>query len=58
MNEEKYLRAKQIAKTYNIGLSTVWLYAKQGKITPLKLSQGVTVFELQEVNNLLHHYRI
>ena len=26
----KYMRAKELAKYLGIGLSTVWLYAKQG----------------------------
>lgn len=51
-NHKKYYRAKEVAKLLGIGLSTVWLYAKQGKITPKKLSERVTVFDIDEVNNL------
>ncbi|MCT7602289.1 helix-turn-helix transcriptional regulator [Aliarcobacter butzleri] len=42
-------RAKELAQFLGIGLSTVWLYAKQGKITPKKISVGVTVFDINEV---------
>lgn len=49
----KYLRAANVAKYLNIGKSTVWLYAKQGKLTPKKLSSRVTVFDIDEVNKLI-----
>ena len=45
----KRLRAKQIANEFGIGLSTVWLYAQQGKLTPIKVSDRVTVFDTQEI---------
>ena len=45
----KKLRAKQIAKEFGIGLSTCWLYAKQGKLTPIRVSERVTVFDTEEV---------
>jgi hypothetical protein len=43
------LRAKRIAEEFDIGLSTVWLYAKQGKLTPIQVTERVTVFDTQEV---------
>lgn len=51
---KKYLRAKEVAEYLGIGLSTVWLYAKQGKLTPKKLSQRVTVFDVTEVETLFN----
>lgn len=45
----KKLRAKKIAEEFGIGLSTVWLYAKEGKLTPIHVSPRVTVFDTQEV---------
>lgn len=48
----KKLRAKQIAKEFGIGLSTVWLYAKEGKLSPIKVSSRVTVFDSAEVEAL------
>ena len=50
---KKFMRAKELAKYLGIGLSTVWLYAKQGKITPKKISERVTVFEVTEVEKAL-----
>ena len=54
MNTPKHLRAKGMAKYLNIGLSTVWLYAKQGKLTPKKLSERVTLFSVEEADALLN----
>jgi len=48
------LRAKEIAKNYSVGESTVWLWAKQGKITPIKVSQRVTVFDADEIENFFN----
>jgi len=53
MSTQKYLRAKEMAKYLNIGLSTVWLYAKQNKLTPKKLSERVTLFSVEEADKLL-----
>ncbi|MGJ0362880.1 helix-turn-helix domain-containing protein [Aliarcobacter cryaerophilus] len=47
---QKLLRAKEVALYLGIGLSTVWLYAKQGKIKPIKISGRVTVFSIDEIN--------
>lgn len=49
----KYLRALDVSKYLSIGKSTVWLYAKQGKLTPIKISSRVTVFDINEVNKLI-----
>ena len=43
------MRAKQIAKENSIGESTVWRYVKLGLLTPIKLTQGMTVFNRAEV---------
>ena len=52
--EAKYLRAKELALYLGIGLSTVWLYAKQGRIRPIKLSERVTVFSIDEINKVFN----
>ncbi len=44
------MRAKEVANYLGIGLSTVWLYAKQGKITAYKLSPRVTIFKKDELD--------
>lgn len=49
----KYLRAKQLAEHLSIGVSTIWLWNKQGKITSTKLSERVTVFEVAAVEKAL-----
>jgi predicted site-specific integrase-resolvase len=50
---ERNVRAKRLAELLGVGISTVWLYAKQGKITPIKLSDRVTVFNLEAVEKAL-----
>lgn len=46
---KKYLRAKEVAEYLGIGMSTVWLYAKQGKLNPKKISSRVTVFNIDNI---------
>lgn len=52
----KYLRLKELAEYLGIGLSTVWLYTKQGKIKRIKISQKVTIFQVNEVEKALNLY--
>ncbi len=51
---KKYLRAKEVAQYLGVGLSTVWHYAKMGKLTAKRISQRVTVFDIDEVNKLIN----
>ena len=51
---KKYLRAKEVSEYLGIALSTVWAYAKEGRLTPKKLSPRVTVFSIEEIDNLLN----
>ena len=53
-NKIKNFRAKEIAEQYSVGESTIWLWAKQGKITPIKISQRVTVFDAEEIENFFN----
>ena len=55
---KKYLRAKETAEYLSIGISTVWLYAKQGKLTPKKISTRVTVFSIDEIDNLIDNCEV
>ena len=48
------LRVKDISELYSIGISTVWLYAKEGKLTPIKVSSRVTVFDAYEVESFFN----
>lgn len=50
---KKYYRANEVVNYLGIGLSTVWLYAKQKRLTAIKLSSRVTVFDINEINNLI-----
>ena len=42
-------RAKELAEYLSVGLSTIWKWAKDGKIRPHNISKGVTVFDINEV---------
>ncbi|MDF1877295.1 DNA-binding protein [Sulfurimonas sp. SAG-AH-194-L11] len=55
---KKYLRAKEVAEYMGIGLSTVWLYASNGTLTPKKISARVTVFSIDEINNLINSVEV
>ena len=48
------LRAKEASKYLSIGLSTLWLYARQGKLNPIKLSQRVTIFKKSELDEFVN----
>jgi len=56
--KQKYLRAKEVAQYLSIGLSTVWLYAKNGTITPKKVSPRVTLFDIDEINKLFNSFEV
>ena len=43
------LKAKDIARHFNIGISTVWLYSKQNKLKATKVTRGCTVFDTKQV---------
>ncbi|RLL52186.1 AlpA family phage regulatory protein [Mariprofundus sp. EBB-1] len=47
----QYNRARQVASRLDISESTVWRWAKAGKLPkPIKLSNRVTVFNSEEVD--------
>lgn len=50
---KKMYRAKELAEYLGIGKSTVWLYAKENKIISYKISEKVTVFNIDEVEKAL-----
>jgi len=47
---DEQLRAKEVATYLSIGLSTVWLFAKQGKLKPIKLSARTTIFKKSDID--------
>ena len=53
IQKPKFLRAKGIAKHFGIGQSTVWYYLKIGKIKSKKISERVTLFNVEEVEQAL-----
>jgi len=48
------MRAKEASRYLSVGLSTIWLFAKQKKITAYKLSDRVTVFKREELDALIN----
>ena len=50
--KKKHYRANEAKEYLGVGLSTIWLYAKQGKLTPKKISARVTVFDVEELDRL------
>jgi len=44
------LRAKDASKYLACGVSTLWLWVKQGKIKAYKLSDRVTIFKRSELD--------
>lgn len=50
-NHKTMLRVKDIVSMYSVGKSTVWLYAKNKDITPIKNSSRVTTFDAEEVES-------
>ena len=51
---QENFRAKDAAKYLGIGLSTIWLYAKQKKITAIKLSDRVTIFKKEDLDRFIN----
>ena len=50
---EGLTRAKPAAKFLGIGISTFWLYVKQGRIQkPLKFSERTSVFQCEYIRRL------
>ncbi len=47
---KQHYRAKEAASYLGCGLSTVWAYAKQGKLHSIKLSDRVTVFAKDDLD--------
>jgi len=52
MEIKKVYRVKEIVALFGIGRSTVWLYVKEKKLTAIRVSSRVTVFDAKEVDGL------
>ena len=46
-------RAAEAAEYLSIGLSTVWHFVKQGKLTPIKISDRVTIFKKEDLDRFI-----
>jgi len=51
--KENY-RAKEAATYTGLSLSCIWLYAKQGRLHPIKISPRITVFKKYDLDNLMN----
>lgn len=50
VNIKENYRAKEAAIYLGISLSTVWLFSKQKKLHPIKLSPRVTIFKKADLD--------
>ena len=50
---DKILRAPAAAAALGVSKSTIWRYARDGKLTAVKLSERVTGFRQSEVQALI-----
>ena len=51
--EKQNFRAKEAATYTGLALSTIWLYARQGRLHPVKLSPRITVFKKEDLDRLI-----
>lgn len=50
--QQEWLRASEAIKIFPLALSTLWDWAKKGKLHPIKVSTRVTVFPAKELQEL------
>ncbi|MDD3775679.1 MAG: hypothetical protein PHV08_06970 [Sulfurovaceae bacterium] len=50
IQQRGFLRPKEAAIFLGVGLSTFWRYVKQEKIKTSKLTSGVTIIAIDELN--------
>jgi excisionase family DNA binding protein len=48
------MRAKEASRYLACGVSTLWLWVKQGKIKAYKLSDRVTIFKRSELDTFIN----
>ncbi len=51
-NKNEFMRASQVAKEYPVSKPTLWRWVKDGLITRIKVSSGVTCFKRSEIEAL------
>lgn len=47
-------RAKEAAEYLGVSPSTIWLYAREGKLTAIKLSTRVTIFKKEDLDRFIN----
>jgi len=47
-------RPKEVSKILSCGISTVWLYIKQGKLKSQKLSNRVTIIKHEDLESFIN----
>ncbi len=48
-----YMRMRDIKKIIPVSSSTIFNWARQGKLTPIKITEGCTVYDRKEVEQLV-----
>jgi len=51
--DKSYMRMREIQEMIPVSVGTLYNYAKRGILTPIKISDGVTVYDRNEVMKLL-----
>ena len=54
LKNKKFYRAKEVTEYLGICKSNVWRLSKLKKITPIKISDKVTVFSIDEINKVFN----
>lgn len=52
--QKVFYRAAEAATYLGCAKSTIWMYAKQGRLSPKSLSKRVTIFHIDDLNNLIN----
>lgn len=50
MKKLKMIRVSDITERYSISASSIWNYARTGKLKSYKITSGVTMFDADEVD--------
>jgi len=53
-----FLRPKEACKYMSVSIATIWKLAQQGKLTKIKLSTKVTLFDKREIDKLMNDSRV
>jgi len=54
LHQVENMRAKEASKYLTCGVSTLWLWVKQGKIKAYKVSDRVTIFKRSELEAFIN----